>query len=53
MTAYLNDIGFNLPPVKESMQYQYEILDTFVIINASFFMSLFFFISAYFVIPSH
>ncbi|KJG17357.1 acyltransferase [Photobacterium angustum] len=45
-------MGFNLPPVKETMQYQYEILDTFVIINASFFMSLFFFISAYFVIPS-
>ncbi|WP_252856821.1 acyltransferase family protein [Photobacterium angustum] len=47
-----NSNGFNLPPVKETMQYQYEILDTFVIINASFFMSLFFFISAYFVIPS-
>ncbi|KJF87771.1 acyltransferase family protein [Photobacterium leiognathi] len=52
MTAYWNDIGYNLPPVKASMQYQYSILDTFVKINVSYFMSLFFFISAYFVLPS-
>lgn len=52
MTASLEPIGFNLPPVQESMQYQYSILGTFVKINVSYFMSLFFFISAYFVIPS-
>ncbi|MCG3862716.1 MULTISPECIES: acyltransferase [unclassified Photobacterium] len=52
MTANLEPIGFNLPQVKESMQYQYTILGTFLNINASFFMSLFFFISAYFVLPS-
>lgn len=51
-TAGLDPIGYNLPHVKESMQYQYEILGTFQGINQSFFMSLFFFISAYFVIPS-
>lgn len=52
MTASLDDIGFNLPPVQESMQYQYTILHTFVQLNASYFMSLFFFISAYLVLPS-
>lgn len=51
-TAGLDPIGYNLPHVKESMQYQYGILSIFNGINQSFFMSLFFFISAYFVIPS-
>ncbi|WP_251875608.1 acyltransferase family protein [Grimontia kaedaensis] len=51
-TAGLDPIGYNLPHVEEAMQYQYQILDTFNRINQSFFMSLFFFISAYFVIPS-
>ncbi|WP_108650031.1 acyltransferase family protein [Dongshaea marina] len=52
-TAGLDPIGYNLPHVKESMQYQYGILGSFQGINQSFFMSLFFFISAYFVIPSY
>ncbi len=50
--AGLDQIGFNLPHVKESMQYQYGVLSIFQSFNQSFFMSLFFFISAYFVIPS-
>jgi len=48
----LDPIGFNLPQVIKSMQWQYNILGNFQGINQSFFMSLFFFISAYFVYPS-
>ena len=43
----------NLPHVIQSEHYQYGILDKFLTINQGFFMSLFFFISAYFVIPSY
>ena len=45
-------IDFSLPFVNKSMYWQYDMLDDFTGICASFFMSLFFFISAYFVIPS-
>jgi glucans biosynthesis protein C len=51
-SAKFNNIGYNLPDVIKSMQWQYHILDNFTGIFASFFMSLFFFISAYFVVPS-
>lgn len=51
-TAGLDPIGYNLPRVDEIMQHQYSILVKFNKINQSFFMSLFFFISAYFVLPS-
>lgn len=43
----------NLPQVAEAYQYQYTILRSFQSVNQGFFMSLFFFISAYFVIPSY
>ena len=45
-------IDFSLPYVNKSMYWQYDMLDNFAGICASFFMSLFFFISAYFVVPS-
>ena len=51
-TAGLDPMGFNLPHVMKSMQWQYDVLYNFQRINQSFFMSLFFFISAYFVTPS-
>lgn len=51
-TAALDNIFFNLPPVEKSMQWQYDILGQFTGICASFFMTLFFVISAYFVLPS-
>jgi glucans biosynthesis protein C len=51
-TAGLDPIGYNLPHVVKSMRWQYDILGNFLGYNQSFFMSLFFFISAYFVIPS-
>jgi glucan biosynthesis protein C len=51
-TAGLDPIGFNLPHVMKSMKWQYDVLGNINGINQSFFMSLFFFISAYFVTPS-
>jgi glucans biosynthesis protein C len=51
--AGLDTFLVNLPRVEPSEQYQYNILDTFQSVNQGFFMSLFFFISAYFVIPSY
>lgn len=51
-TKELDNIFFNLPPVIKTMQWQYKLLGEFTGIFASFFMSLFFFISAYFVVPS-
>ncbi len=51
-TAGLDPIGYNLPHVMKSMQWQYEVLWDINHINQSFFMSLFFFISAYFVTSS-
>jgi peptidoglycan/LPS O-acetylase OafA/YrhL len=51
-TAGLDPIFYNLPHVMKSMQWQYGILGNILGINQSFFMSLFFFISAYFVTSS-
>ena len=51
--AGLDPFPINLPLVHPSERYQYDILRTFQSINQGFFMSLFFFISAYFVRPSH
>lgn len=52
-TAGLDPIGYNLPHVMKSMQWQYSILlHNINAIDQSFFMSLFFFISAYFVTSS-
>ena len=51
-SAEIDNIGFNLPSVIKSMQWQYNVLGEFIGLCASFFMSLFFFISAYFVVPS-
>ncbi|KJF83262.1 acyltransferase family protein [Photobacterium angustum] len=45
-------VGYNLPSVEPSMVYQYDLLLLFQGINQSYFMSLFFFISAYFVTSS-
>lgn len=50
--AGLNPILYNLPHVVKSMQWQYDVLNNLLGINQSFFMSLFFFISAYFVTSS-
>ncbi|MGD9109003.1 MAG: acyltransferase [Gammaproteobacteria bacterium] len=50
--AGLDPIGYNLPHVIKSMQWQYDVLNNILGINQSFFMSLFFFISAYFVTSS-
>ncbi|TNF65236.1 MAG: acyltransferase [Gammaproteobacteria bacterium] len=50
--AGLDPIGFNLPKVIKSNQWQYDVLSNLQGINQSFFMSLFFFISAYFIYPS-
>lgn len=43
----------NLPRVIQSMQYQYDTLSRFQAANQGFFMGLYFFISAYFVVPSY
>lgn len=51
--AGLDQFAFNLPQVGSSEHYQYSILSTFQSVNQGFFMSLFFFISAYFVRPSY
>ena len=51
--AGLDPFPINLPHVRPSEHYQYSILRTFQSINQGFFMSLFFFISAYFVRPSY
>lgn len=50
--AGLAPIFYNLPYVIKPMQWQYDILWNILGINQSFFMSLFFFISAYFVTSS-
>lgn len=52
IAAEIDPIGFNLPRVVHSMQWQYRVLDNFNSMMASFFMSLFFFIAAYFVTSS-
>lgn len=51
--AGLDPFPINLAHVPPSERYQYSILRTFQSINQGFFMSLFFFISAYFVRPSY
>jgi len=51
--AGLDPFLVNLPHVRLPEQYQYDILRTFQSVNQGFFMSLFFFISAYFVRPSY
>lgn len=51
--AGLDPFSFNLPRVIQSGQYQYETLGRFQSANQGFFMGLFFFISAYFVVPSY
>ena len=51
--AGLDPFIINFPQVIESERYQYGILSMFQGINQGFFMSLFFFISAYFVAPSY
>ncbi len=51
--AGLDKFPINFPLVDKSLQYQYGILRTFQSVNQGFFMSLFFFISAYFVAPSY
>ncbi|MDC7218266.1 MAG: acyltransferase [Spirochaetales bacterium] len=50
--AGLDPFAINLPHILPSEHYQYSILGTFQSVNQGFFMSLFFFISAYFVRPS-
>ncbi len=50
--AGLDPIGFNLPKVIASNQWQYKVLNVFQGNNQSFFMGTFFFISALFVVPS-
>ena len=49
ISAEMNQIAWNLPNVAKSMQWQYQILDSFMSTYSSFFMCVFFFISAYFV----
>ncbi len=51
--AGLDAFPLNLPLVIESEHYQYRILSQFQAANQGFFMGLFFFISAYFVVPSY
>lgn len=51
--AGLDPFIINFPHVIESERYQYHILSMFQSVNQGFFMSLFFFISAYFVAPSY
>lgn len=51
--AGIDPFPINFPQVIESQRYQYDILRTFQTVNQGFFMSLFFFISAYFVTPSY
>ena len=51
--AGLDPFPINLPRVVQSEQYQYEILGRFQSANQGFFMGLYFFISAYFVVPSY
>lgn len=50
--AGLDPFPINLPKVPQAHQWQYEALGRFQGVNQGFFMSLFFFISAYFVLPS-
>jgi glucan biosynthesis protein C len=51
-TAGLDPIGINLPLVLKSAQWQYTVLNNLLSMDQSFFMDLFFFISAYFVTSS-
>ena len=51
--AGLDPFPLNLPRVIQSMQYQYDTLSRFQAANQGFFMGLYFFISAYFVVPSY
>ncbi len=51
--AGLDKFPINLPLVDKAQQFQYSILRSFQSINQGFFMSLFFFISAYFIASSY
>jgi len=51
-TAGLDPVGYSLPHVMKSLQWQYDILGDILKMDQSFFMDLFFFISAYFVTSS-
>ena len=51
--AGLDPFPLNLPRVIEPGQYQYDTLARFQAANQGFFMGLYFFISAYFVVPSY
>ncbi len=51
--AGLDKFPINFPLVEDAQRYQYGILRMFQSVNQGFFMSLFFFISAYFVAPSY
>ena len=51
--AGLDPFPLNLPRVIQSEQYQYDTLIRFQSANQGFFMGLYFFISAYFVVPSY
>lgn len=51
--AGLDPIGFNLPKVILSAQWQYKVLGAFQENNQSFFMGIFFFVSAFFVVSSY
>lgn len=51
--AGLDPFPINLPLVVQSEHYQYGILSHFQAANQGFFMGLFFFISAYFSVPSY
>lgn len=50
--ASTDPMGYSLPYVMKPLQWQYHILDHILGIDQSFFMDLFFFISAYFVASS-
>ena len=52
-SAGLDPIGFNLPKVIPSEQWQYDVLNAFQANNQSFFMGIFFFVSAFFVVSSY
>ena len=51
--AGLDPFPLNLPRVIQSEQYQYDTLGRFQAANQGFFMGLYFFIAAYFVVPSY
>lgn len=51
--AGLDRIGFNLPKVISHAQWQYDVLGAFQANNQSFFMGIFFFISALFIVSSY